>query len=183
MENKALLIVVAGIALLVVGFFVFRLRVSKNSETPPPVSSGETPPSATPQAGTPGAVPPSGVPSAPPLSGPFLRVVYPNGGERLCMDEGVVIRWKSLGIKSVGIFLRDTRDPNLKSDYPLGVYRADPSGTGTEGAGSTAWRVGFTSSGVRPPLGVSAYKILIKGDTGVAVLEDMSDRVFTIAEC
>jgi len=147
----------------------------KNKETPP--KNAPAPPSAA-------------VPSAPgedastgyPISStsteqkPDVRVVYPNGGESLCMGKTVPIRWEASGVQSVSV---DLKDPNFT--YTIGNFSASSNRT-SSGISSVSWKVGdILDIGVLPA--GKSYQIEIKSKDAGTNYSDTSDGVFGIAKC
>lgn len=113
----------------------------------------------------------------PPPTGDFLRIVYPNGGEIICLGKAITILWESRGFSTVSVRVRDRYKTD--AEYNLGAHRAT---TTSAIAGSFTWKVGETSAGVSPRPGPS-YEMYIKGILGSTEYSDTSDKVFSIAQC
>lgn len=110
---------------------------------------------------------------------PFVHVISPNGGERLCIGSTYKIRWESWGVDTVVLSVRDRYKTSL--DYPLGAHRATSTDSGTSGTGYYMWKVG-TSFGIPLPAS-SNYEVYLKSVSGSQNYSDTSDRVITVKHC
>lgn len=113
-------------------------------------------------------------------AGNFVQVVYPNGGEKLCLGKQYKIQWRSNGVTSVGVFIRDRYQ--IGDGYFLGAYRATSTDSkGLEGYGSVIWKVGDTQGAPFPA--AANYEILIQSAVGDKPLDDTSDKIFSAVKC
>lgn len=113
------------------------------------------------------------------LSGRSLRLVAPNGGERLCIGKDFVVKWESGGLKTVNFYIRQGSQSAI---YPIGVYPADFNETSRKGSGEFVWRVGTTSGGVKLQEGY-AYEVIANSTDGGSLIADTSDNIFSVLTC
>jgi len=92
----------------------------------------------------------------------FLEVVYPNGGEELCLGESFSIKWRHKGVTSVRVVLQ-----SASHVYDLGVAES------AEGILKDALKI------IEPG---NTYQVVLSGVHGKAV-SDVSDSFFAIRQC
>lgn len=110
----------------------------------------------------------------------YVKVVVPNGGETLCLDENFVIKWDSKGVDVISLNILKLEGIGATS-YPLGTFPATLTETGETGKGDYVWKVGSTSGGIKLREGYG-YKIEIMSADGVSIT-DTSNKVFQILLC
>lgn len=98
-----------------------------------------------------------------------IRILAPNGGENLCIDEEFEIRWEDSNIEKVQITLG-----NGGFGYRLAEFYSS--------TGSYLWKVGRLTSGrlIEPDEG---YFLTITSYDGGFGIFDESDRTFIITQC
>ena len=100
---------------------------------------------------------------------PGVRVVSPNGGEKLCLNKPASIKWTANDIKVITLSIK-----NSDFTYTIGSYPA--------ANGSVSWKVGdILDIGVLPA--GASYKIENKSKDEGTNYADVSDKVFTVAKC
>lgn len=102
----------------------------------------------------------------------YLRLVAPNGGEQLCLNQDAVIKWEHKGMGSVSIY---AGLPNGRY-IALGNYPADFNEIGEKGSGLILWLPDSMDEGY-------AYKIAISSSTGGYLYADESDNFFSLEQC
>jgi hypothetical protein len=112
-----------------------------------------------------------------PVPGSYIKVVSPNGGERICLGSVVPIEWESQGVKIVKVTIR----AGGTTYYTLGEYPATFSETGERGKGSFDWKAGVTKSRSLPE-GYTYEVLLSSGDAGPPY-SDTSDDPFSLVRC
>ncbi len=109
----------------------------------------------------------------------YIKVISPNGGENLCLDENFNIQWEHKGVSSVRIL---AYLPGEGFAY-LGTFPADFNETGEKGKGIYNWKVGSMFYGGTIKEG-SLYEIIIEEVASEgALVKDKSDNVFSILSC
>ncbi len=109
----------------------------------------------------------------------YARIVSPNGGENLCMDENFNIQWKHKGLVSVKIL---SYLPGEGIGY-IGTFPADLNETGEAGKGIYNWKIGSMFYGGKLEEGTT-YKIIIEdASTLDSSIKDESDNIFSILSC
>lgn len=109
-----------------------------------------------------------------------LQVIFPNGGERICIGDELVIKWKSSGLKTVTLHLQPNPQRPVE-DIILGSFPSSFNEEGKEtGMGAYTWKV-FAKEGY-------AYNMLLTGQPAMIapaqkVIYDSSDNVFSIINC
>jgi len=98
-----------------------------------------------------------------------IRILTPNGGENLCIDEEFEIRWEDSNIEKVQITLK-----NGGFGYRLAEFYSS--------TGNYLWKVGRLTSGrlIDPDEG---YFLTITSYDGGFGIFDESDRTFIITQC
>ncbi|MCH7604375.1 hypothetical protein IID24_00020 [Patescibacteria group bacterium] len=105
----------------------------------------------------------------------YVRVISPNGGEKLCLGEDFIIRWESEGLQSVRVAIRI---PAATTSY-IGTFPATFNESGEFGTGTLPWKVGeYLGGTIRESF---TYKILVEGDD--RQINDVSDDLFSIIRC
>jgi len=102
-----------------------------------------------------------------------LQVVSPNGGEKLCFNQGYPIQWRSSAQGVVEMLLRKPDGDT----YKIGSFPSRYGGTIYSDLSIFQWTVGAFEEGFIPSGGM--YEILILHEGA----EDRSDGFFTIAPC
>jgi len=109
----------------------------------------------------------------------YVKVISPNGGETICLDENFIIEWESKGIDSVKLFLL----AGGGGWYNLGGFPATYNEAEEKGKGTYVWKVGETKQGKGVFGEGEAYKIQIESAYDNVPVIDISDGVFSIIIC
>ena len=114
-----------------------------------------------------------------PASQSYLRIISPNGGERICLGSDFTVGWESGGLRKVNLFVSIAG-----ASYPLGEFPPDFNETGEKGRGEFVWTAGDTSGGVKLREGLT-YEMIITGQTDPRTLQldDRSDGIFALIRC
>ncbi len=109
----------------------------------------------------------------------YVRIVSPNGGENLCVDENFNIQWEHKGLVSVRIL---SYLPGEGTGY-IGTFPADLNETGEAGKGIYNWEIGSMFYGGELEEGTT-YKIIIEdASASDSSIKDESDSIFSILSC
>lgn len=116
-----------------------------------------------------------------------VYVLFPNGGESLCLGEEMVIRWQSKGVSAVRVRLVEYRGESRGYYYLAHSSPASSDESGEPGKGLLVWRVGEHLLGDNTKVyeikeGYS-YKIELTSVDGESIVSDLSDDVFSILRC
>jgi TolA-binding protein len=106
----------------------------------------------------------------------YIRVISPNGGESVCLNDDLIIKWESKGVEAVGVRL-------IKQAFGGGGYyymglNAIPSAYNEEnisGKGDTTWKV----TGI--PLS-DTYKLEVINAEDSKIMDE-SDSFFSVRNC
>jgi len=115
----------------------------------------------------------------------YLRLISPNGGETLCLNDNFPVRWESKGIQGVNLTIEGDGIFYLIKSLPASFNE-----TGEGGSGLFMWKVGETSIKLTA-LGREKGEILKEGFgyiMGINSMEDpqiidRSDKPFSIQLC
>jgi len=116
----------------------------------------------------------------PPTPERYIKVISPNGGEKLCLDDDFAISWESKGVSLITVSVI-TLEAGGSGSYPLETVSANSSETGNLGEGKYIWEVGHARGGILLKKGVN-YKINISSADGI-LIGDSSDNAFEILLC
>lgn len=110
----------------------------------------------------------------------YVRIIYPNGGETLCLGEIALMEWDSKGVEKVSLRLR-REEAGSTNFYYIGL--SNISSTFNEGnvpgRGSMGQKI---ESSQKIPLG-DGYKMEIMSVDSGSSVNDISDQPFSIGEC
>ncbi len=107
----------------------------------------------------------------------YVKIISPNGGESICLNDELAIEWESKGLDVLGVRILKQRVDGT-SYYYIGLNEvpATYNEEGIQGKGRTVWKVESI------PVGYS-YKLEIKGVTPHSNIKDTSDGFFSILLC
>lgn len=107
----------------------------------------------------------------------YVKIVSPNGGESICLDDEFIIEWdsKEVDVVSVRVMKQAFQGTNY---YYIGLnaVRATYNESGISGKGVTVWKVKDV------PVG-DGYKMEIMSAGSDSRVRDTSDGVFSILLC
>lgn len=110
-----------------------------------------------------------------------VKLVSPNGGESICLDEDFIVEWQSDGIDTVAVSVSKIGAFSTTL-YPIDILPATYNETGEKGRGFFAWQAGTTSGGIELESGYG-YKIETKGFYNDLQVTDISDKTFSLLLC
>lgn len=108
--------------------------------------------------------------------GKKIRVIAPNGGERLCLGKSYSLQFESSGIQKARAVIR--------AEGSNKDYKITNIAPGSDGRGNATWVVGniLNEPGIILQDGKN-YKIRIVSTDGGKSVSDVSDGAFTILRC
>ncbi len=169
MNKERTIVLLSLILLVLVVIIAFRFNESWNTPTPSPSLVVTTPTSEVPESAS-------------------LTLLSPNGAEKLCRGEEVMLRWQGPGdITSISFYLHkrgeSSDDVFLVGTFPVSFSEEDEH----VGIGTVSWKAGLISSGVETMTTYAEfgdqYEILATSEYKENTLGDVSDGVFTISNC
>lgn len=106
----------------------------------------------------------------------YVKIISPNGGETLCLNDESIIKWESKGVKTISLRVIKQAFGNTNYYYiGLNAVPATYNEAGIPGKGVATWKV------KNIPVG-DGYKIEIMSAETPAV-SDTSDGTFSIILC
>jgi len=107
----------------------------------------------------------------------YVKIISPNGGENICLDEETIIEWNSGGVDTVGVrVIKQEINGNRYYYIGLDSVTATYNEEGTSGKGTAVWKVKDIPAG-------DGYKIEIISTGLISKISDTSDGVFSVLLC
>ncbi len=101
-----------------------------------------------------------------------LKIIYPNGGEKLCIGDSIKIKWEQKGLRSVNVGL----EINGSTGYPLESVPAEDN--------EYDWKVGQGVGFIMPE--GKGYEVVLMGRAADEQLKPIiarSEKLFSLARC